>query len=401
MLNEIQSNAFANQIQSTNIGDQPIRPNFCGKIQDTQPDKFELSTKADKTKSKLEIAALAVTGAVVGALALTRAKLGKILKLVGEEVPFTIKGRLSKLTNIAAKDGMTGLFNKKALLTDVAKEYHNAQKTGGKLSVGMLDMDNFKGVNEVFSHDTGDIVLKRIAANINDVAQEHGIKGFRYGGEEFVVSLPGHDGESAQKIMTKISDAIKNDEVIQSYVPEFLTKAKGKIDFITPRRNQINDIFTQLKSDKPIENPQKLADSISTLIKEHIETFEPSDTKALTEISQKLKSAKSEEELRSILKTDSPCGKDSTLGNELNKIFNQYTDTKNDLIKWVNHINEHKMFTVSGGVVDLADASETKNGESLIKLADAALKSAKENGKNTVVVANNDVIEKTLGQINK
>ncbi len=372
-------------------------------------DKFENSQKPQEKKlSKLNMVLMGITGASVGALALTRAKLGKIINLVGEDAPKTIFNRLGKVANLTAHDGMTGLFNKKALLANLNQEYGKAIKEGKHLSVAMLDMDNFKGINEVFNHDTGDVVLKRIASIIQDVAEEHGLKGFRYGGEEFVVVLPGHDSNSAQEIINKIAEKIKKDtgaasgegatRGIQSYLTEFVEKAKEELNFFEPRLKKLNDIFAKLRNEAGMEaGAQRTTNQeIATFIEEHISKCKPADTRNLDEILTLLKKEPPAKADLSI-----PIGKDSTIGSELDKIYNQYKSQTNDLIKWTDHVNKTNVFTVSGGIADLSEATELKNGASLVKLADAALKGAKENGKNQITIANETIISEAMKHLNK
>ncbi len=375
--------------------DEAKKPSFASQTREVPNDEFVVPGK--KKKSKAELALVAITGASVTALAITRAKLGKIIKLVDPEVPKTLFGRIKKLCNIAAKDGMTQLFNKKALMTNIEKEYAQAMKTGNHLSVVMLDMDNFKGINEVFSHDTGDIVLKRIAQNIQSVADKYGIQGARYGGEEFVATLSGHDAKSAQKIAVEIADAIKSDEVIQGYLPEFMQKAQDELNFFEPRIKQLNQIFKKIKHNPGLEeNAQRTTNlEVSKFIEEHIQKCKPADTKNLNEILEVLRKEPPAQANLSI-----KIGKDSTLGNELDKIYQQYKSQTNDLTKWTDHLKSKNVFTVSGGVADLSDAKDIKEGADLIKLADAALKGAKENGKNQILIANDDMIDKIIKNSN-
>lgn len=400
MINSIKLSA--SPIKPTDTTEEIKQPQQSfGRIKQVEKDdSFESPSNVVKQKSKLELALIGVVGASTAAFAIFRGKLGKGLKLVGEKPALTTIGRLKQLSDFASKDGMTGLFNKTALLTDLEKEYKKAVKTKKNLSVAMLDMDNFKGINEIFSHDKGDDVLKQIAENVKNVATKHGAKGFRYGGEEFVITLADHHADSAHKIITELSDAIRKDPVIQGLRKEFLKKAKADLKFITPKISQLDTIFSKLRGETKIENHQEFADEIVSLIETHIKKYDPADTNYLDKLMATLKSAKPEE-LPNILKTRTIIEPDGTVGKELDKIQNQYSSIKNDLTKWTNHLAEHKAFTVSGGIVNLNDTSLIENGETLVKAADSALKSAKENGKNQLVTANNDIIKKTIEQIKK
>lgn len=402
MLGEIQSTNNINnkQVQTFSSG-VAYKPCFKANDLAYPPDSFDSSNKKNKKKNNLlETALIAVTGASVAALALTRAKLGKVLEIVGEKAPLTILGRLKKITEISSIDGLTGLFNRSALNATISKEYAEAVKNSKNYSVAMLDMDNFKLFNEVFDHKTGDKVLKRIAANIQQVAQKNGLKGFRYGGEEFVLPLLGQDVNSAKKIVEEIADAIRKDNEIQCLIPDFLNKAKVDVDFLTPKLTKMESVFQKLKGNTDAKDYNKFADEIVSLMEEHILKYEPSDKKVLKDFIAKVKSTKNDN-LSELLHINYKLSNGNTLGNELDHIYSQYSGIRNDLQKWINHVNTHKMFTVSGGVVGLKDSKvQITEGNHLVRIADAALKSAKENGKNIVIQADDDLIKRTIERIN-
>ncbi len=349
--------------------------------------------KSNNARTAIEIAGagLLATSAVI--LASVNFKLGKIIKAVGEQPTTGIYKKISHIMDLSTKDSMTGLLSKKPLLSELHTAAVQSLKKGDNYNVAMLDMDNFKGINEIFSHDTGDLVLKRIASNIADVSAKHGAKGFRYGGEEFAVTIPSRNADEAKKIVEEIADAIKKDSVIQEMVPDFLLKSKDKIGFIKPKLNEINAIFDRIKSEPSAQQASEIAKDIIKVIEEHLNKFDVSDTKALDDIVKKLSNA-SPEELVDLIKIDAKYANGYSLGTEFNKIFTKYTETLNDIYKWTNHLDEHKLFTVSGGIVNVQDAPFITDGSEFLKIADTALSSAKENGKNLIIRANEDIIDK-------
>lgn len=404
MITKIQTinNPLNNKTQKSDSR-QPANTSFCSRELISQADSFDTQANEEtKQNNALEMAMMATTGGSITVLGLTHARLGGIIKSVGEKAPSSFFGRLSKISEMSSKDSMTGLYNKATLLASIDKDYKNAMQNGENFSVAMLDMDNFKGINEVFDHKTGDIVLIRIAANINEVAQKYGAKSFRYGGEEFVVTLAGQDTETTNKMITEIADSIKKDKIIQDYLPSFKEKANDDIKFLDTALTQLNSfIFPNIRGRKgdKVDDYGKVATNIILLVENHIEKYDPSNKKVLTSIVDKLKAAKPEE-LPTLLSVNTKFG-ETTLGVELDKIHSQYAGMKNDHQKWINHVNQHNMFTISGGIVNLTNANVIKNSETPIKIADAALKSAKENGKNIVIVANDDLINKTIERVDK
>lgn len=410
VLKEIQPTNHSMGSQSNVLTANFSKPSFKGNDKSASPsnnispstakdsDKFE-KAESNENKNKLLIGMTALAGTSTAGLAFTWARLGKILKVLGIAAPFALFGRLSKVHELSVRDGLTGLFNKKNLLASLREGLQKATRKNQHYSVAMLDMDNFKAFNEIFDHNTGDDVLKRISGCIQNVTKRHKVQGYRYGGEEFTVLMPEHASESAQKILQEISEAIRNDKEIQKLLPEFRKKAEDRIAFVSPRIPRINSVFQKLRSHSG--NSKQVANEIVTLVEDHIKEFEPTDAKPLKDYVAKLKTADGKE-LTKLLAIRAPIGVDSTLGVELDKIYRQYGAMKHDREKWLDHLTRHNMFTISSGVVNLQDGkTQISEAEHLLGIADEALKSAKENGKNTIVAANSELIKGTIDKINK
>ncbi len=115
----------------------------------------------------------------------------------------------NKIENMARKDGLTGINNRtyfNVLYADALDETIHNDKN---ISVALLDIDFFKNVNDTYGHLMGDEVIKAIALIIEDISQEYGGFVCRYGGEEFVIVLPGMNAETSLPIMENIHDTIK------------------------------------------------------------------------------------------------------------------------------------------------------------------------------------------------
>lgn len=391
MINSIQisNNLSLNHKMSSNT-------NFCASTHNVQEDTFEKKSKKSKTNTAL----IALSGATTAFAGLVHHKLGTVIKAVDKNVPITPWGRLKKVFELTTKDSMTGLHNKATLMNNITSTYKDSMKKNEPFSVGMLDMDNFKGINEVFNHKTGDVVLTQIAKNIISVSEKYGLKGYRYGGEEFVLIMPGHDSASSKKIIEEIAQSIKKDTVIQGYVPKFINEAKDDMQFVYYGISELKSLFPKLRKEEPVADYRALASEVINLLEAHLGKYKPTDKKAIEELITKLSNAQ-EEELPMLLSVKTETGDHSTLGHELDKINSQYSGMENDLLKWMDHINLHKMFTVSGGTVTLTKDIPIDKSEHAIKIADAALKSAKTNGKNTIINANNELIQKALEEAKK
>jgi len=109
-------------------------------------------------------------------------------KAQAQEVIDELRESNQELKEMAIRDGLTGLFNKRAFLESVGVLIKRAARYKRSLSLLMIDIDNFKCVNDKYGHQVGDEVLKDVAAAIQNVARETDIVA-RYGGEEFAVLL--------------------------------------------------------------------------------------------------------------------------------------------------------------------------------------------------------------------
>jgi diguanylate cyclase (GGDEF)-like protein len=90
----------------------------------------------------------------------------------------------------AATDALTGLWNHGAMHDLLHRELARAERTGQPLGVVMADLDRFKSINDTLGHPAGDAVLREAAARLKSIKRAYDLVG-RYGGEEFLVLLPG------------------------------------------------------------------------------------------------------------------------------------------------------------------------------------------------------------------
>ena len=117
----------------------------------------------------------------------------------------------NKLELLASTDTLTGLYNRREMLKVFKQEQSKLRRNQRPLSIIMIDIDNFKKINDQFGHECGDEALKAIAACFKKTLriQDHVA---RWGGEEFLIMLPETDLKSAQIIAEKV-------RVLTSQVP--------------------------------------------------------------------------------------------------------------------------------------------------------------------------------------
>lgn len=112
-----------------------------------------------------------------------------------------------RLELMAVTDGLTGLYNHRFIFERLEEETAKVSRYGRPLSVIMLDIDNFKRVNDTFGHRTGDEVIQSVANSIMANIRKTDVAG-RYGGEEFLVLLPETDLKAARVVAEKIRSTV-------------------------------------------------------------------------------------------------------------------------------------------------------------------------------------------------
>jgi diguanylate cyclase (GGDEF)-like protein len=116
-----------------------------------------------------------------------------------------IQGRLAdQLRHAATTDPLTGLANRRAWEAEARRALAHAHRTGEPVTVAVLDLDRFKEVNDRSGHAAGDVLLRELAARWSAVLRQSDLLG-RYGGDEFVLCLPGTDGPGAGEILGRMA----------------------------------------------------------------------------------------------------------------------------------------------------------------------------------------------------
>jgi diguanylate cyclase (GGDEF)-like protein/PAS domain S-box-containing protein len=113
------------------------------------------------------------------------------------------------LREMALRDSLTGLYNRRYLEDALIRELHRAERAAKPVSVVMIDVDHFKQFNDNFGHDAGDFVLSALARAITKSVRPSDIA-CRYGGEELAIVLPDASLECAQERVAEMQVAIRN-----------------------------------------------------------------------------------------------------------------------------------------------------------------------------------------------
>lgn len=111
----------------------------------------------------------------------------------------------SRLAEVAQKDELTGLYNKRSFQTRIEWAVENAQNLGTPVSLLLIDLDNFKRCNDTYGHPVGDILLRNVGEVIEkSIRISTQDEGFRCGGDEFTVILHGADAEASNRVAQRM-----------------------------------------------------------------------------------------------------------------------------------------------------------------------------------------------------
>lgn len=137
-------------------------------------------------------------GAVIGGL---EAKL--IWKMVTD-----LRDAKERLEFQATHDVLTGLYNRRHMLAELERELNQSMRYDVPLSVALIDLDNFKKINDTYGHAAGDAVLRHVARLLREHARGSDVIG-RWGGEEFLALLPHNGVDNASHAVGKWLKAVR------------------------------------------------------------------------------------------------------------------------------------------------------------------------------------------------
>jgi diguanylate cyclase (GGDEF)-like protein len=105
------------------------------------------------------------------------------------------------------RDDLTRVLGRGSLVTSLGRSFERCKRDEAPFSVLFVDVDNFKWINDAHGHAAGDAALRAIADTLSKEVRPADVVG-RYGGDEFVVGLPGADAQSARRIADRLRAAV-------------------------------------------------------------------------------------------------------------------------------------------------------------------------------------------------
>lgn len=137
-----------------------------------------------------------------------------------------LEGELRRLSEEVSTDQLTQIANRRGLLQAFEAERSRIERTGNALCVGLLDIDNFKRLNDELGHSVGDEALRSLAAVVSRTLRPTDLTA-RYGGEEFVVLLPDTPVEEGQLILTRLQRSLSGGLFMHEEKQIFVTFSAG------------------------------------------------------------------------------------------------------------------------------------------------------------------------------
>lgn len=114
----------------------------------------------------------------------------------------------NRLTELSIRDALTGLYNRRFLLDFLGSLIAETKRNGTRFAASIVDLDHFKAVNDTYGHQAGDFVLKEFGALLSRNTRPYDFVG-RYGGEEFLVVFKDLDKKSAEPILARVLEELR------------------------------------------------------------------------------------------------------------------------------------------------------------------------------------------------
>jgi len=142
-----------------------------------------------------------------------RAEGGEVVAAATIVRDITTSKRLEeRLTQLVYHDDLTGLANRRRFTEDTERKIEHAGRYGWRGAVLLLDLDNFKALNDTLGHNSGDNLLKRAALRMRDIVRDSDVLA-RLGGDEFGVLLPEASRGDAEQLAERLVGAMASQEV--------------------------------------------------------------------------------------------------------------------------------------------------------------------------------------------
>ncbi len=153
----------------------------------------------------------------------------------------TLRNALKENTLLATYDSLTNLYNRRAMEAQAQKLFEQAPKDSEELCIMMLDIDQFKLINDTYGHSMGDKVICQIAKILKENSRESSDFISRIGGEEFVIFMPNIKLNKAQQAAERIRQAVEACHISHQNKSDFIANVTISIGLIKYNLNETYD----------------------------------------------------------------------------------------------------------------------------------------------------------------
>ena len=154
------------------------------------------------------------------------------MELYGQGIALAFKNAIThdQLQKLAANDPLTGIFNRRFGLTRFKDEFSRSLRTDQPVGIIMFDIDHFKNINDTYGHLIGDKVLMGLTKSAKLILREGDVF-LRYGGEEFVIVLPGAALNDVQQIAERLRHIVEDTEISNNNQKIKVTISLGGVSY--------------------------------------------------------------------------------------------------------------------------------------------------------------------------
>ncbi len=307
--------------------------------------------------------------------------------------------------NSITRDGFTGLRDKRCLLDRLSEKIEEAKENGKNIGLAMFDMDNFKSINELLGYETGDEFIKHIGTSVQEVAREHSLGSYRFGGEEFIIIFKDRGTDEMEEVCSEVQKKINSNDVFGKYSTKYVQNAKKLLEKYNEENMYLEEI-KKLKIQKELlnslieESPEffhndaiksrlegidsSLRSYYSGLLTHSIKKEQNSSTrKKLEDYKHGIKMSSNESTRESIFNDD-------FLNNYMALNFDKSAQIA-QIKLWLNEHNKNNGFTITCGIVDTpAEKLDNVNAKDLIDEVGEVLKEGKHAKKGGMYLQSNN-----------
>lgn len=160
-----------------------------------------------------------------------------------------------RLSFYANRDSLTAVWNRRMILNILKEEWERSVRENSSFSIALFDIDHFKRINDHYGHTVGDKALQHFCHVITEHIRPYDKFG-RYGGEEFLLILPGSDLESSLSIVERCRTSIEKSPLpVEGHEPLVITTSVGLSDSVSGGKN-VQVLFKEC--DKALYQAKKL-----------------------------------------------------------------------------------------------------------------------------------------------